>query len=83
LTPNRFEARIEPLGTFPPEAGTETFPLHLRVTNVGDTTWLSGPGDRKGTVQIGVQQLGADGVIHERDYFRAPLPCTVSPGESR
>jgi hypothetical protein len=82
LDPHRFEARIEPLGTFPPEAGTETFPLHLRLTNVGDTTWLNGPGDRKGTVQVGVLNLGDEGAIHDRDYFRAPLPCAVKPGES-
>jgi len=32
----------------------------LRLTNVGDTTWLNGPGQGKGTVQIGVQHLGAE-----------------------
>jgi hypothetical protein len=82
LDPHRFEARITPLGTFPPAADGDAFSLRLRITNAGDTTWLSGPGDRRGTVQVGVQRLSADGAIDELDYFRAPLAGPVVPGES-
>lgn len=82
LDPHRFEARIEPLGPFPPPADGDAFSLRLRITNAGDTTWLSGPGDRRGTVQVGVQRLSADGAVDELDYFRAPLPRLVAPGES-
>lgn len=80
--PHRFEARIEPAGAFPPEAGNDAFDLQLRLTNVGDTTWLHTPADERGTVQVGLHRLRPDGAIAERDYFRAPLPCTVRPGES-
>jgi len=58
--PHRFEARIEPVGTFPPPAGNDAFALHLRLTNVGDTTWLNAPVDERGTVRVGLQCLRPD-----------------------
>jgi SAM-dependent methyltransferase len=82
LDPHRFEARIEPLGPFPPRVDGNAFSLRLRITNAGDTTWLSGPQETRGTVRVGVQHLSADGAVDELDYFRAPLPGRVAPGES-
>ena len=82
LDPHRFEARIEPLGPSPPPADGDAFSLRLRITNAGDTTWLSGPHERRGTVRVGAQRLSADGAVDELDYFRAPLPGRVAPGES-
>jgi SAM-dependent methyltransferase len=80
--PHRFEARIEPTGPFPPTARDAGFSLHLRITNTGDTRWVDGPPGRRGTVCVGVQRVRPDGEIVERDYFRIPLPCAVTPGES-
>lgn len=80
--PHRFEARMEPVGPFPPAASLAGFPLHLRITNAGDTTWLEGPQDHQGTVSVGVQQLRPDGQIANRDYFRISLPRSVTPGEA-
>ncbi len=82
LDPHRFEARIEPLGAFPPRAEGDAFSLRLRLTNAGDTTWLSGPDERRGTVRVGVQRLSADGTAGDQDYFRASLPGPVPPGGS-
>jgi SAM-dependent methyltransferase len=80
--PHRFGARIEPLGPFPPRAAGDAFSLRLRLANVGDTKWVGGPEERRGTVRVGVQRLSADGAVEELDYFRAPLSGTVGPGES-
>ncbi len=80
--PHRFEARIEAAEPLPPRAVNGAFSLKLRVTNAGDTRWLHGASDDRGTVRVGVQALHPDGTIADRDYFRAPLPCAVSPGET-
>jgi hypothetical protein len=80
--PHRFEARIEPVGSFPPTPREAGFRLDLRLTNAGDTIWLDGDGDERGTVRVGVQSLQPDGRIAERDYFRLPLPGRIAPGES-
>ena len=80
--PHRFEARIEPVGPFPPRAEGSAFVLPLRLTNAGDTVWLAGPSAEAGTVRVGVQRLAANGAVSERDYFRLPLPSRVVPGET-
>ena len=80
--PHRFEARIDPLGSFPPHFEGDAFPLRLRVTNVGDTAWVAHPPEGKGTVRIGVQLLAVDGAVTELDYFRIPLPRPVEPGDT-
>jgi SAM-dependent methyltransferase len=80
--PHRFEARIEPVGPFPPQAEGGAFPLRLRLTNAGDTIWLPGASAERGTVRVGVQRLAADEAVAERDYFRLPLPVRVAPGET-
>jgi hypothetical protein len=80
--PHRFEARIEPVGPFPPRVDGRTFPLQLRLTNVGDTVWLAGSSAERGTVRLGVQRLDASGAVAELDYFRLPLPGRVVPGET-
>ncbi len=80
--PHRFAARIEPLGVFPPAADAESFPLRLRLTNAGDTTWLAQPAGVRGTVSVGVQLVDAAGAVSDRDYLRIPLPRDVAPGEA-
>ncbi len=80
--PRRFEARIEPLGAFPPTSGPDGCLLRLRVTNAGDTVWLAGPAAARGTVAVGVQLLDATGAPEDVDYLRIPLPRDVTPGEA-
>jgi hypothetical protein len=80
--PHRFEARIEPLGSFPPSADAESFRLRLRLTNAGDTIWLAEPPETRGTVSVGVQLVDATGAVADRDYLRIPLPKDVTPGET-
>jgi SAM-dependent methyltransferase len=80
--PHRFEARIEPLGSFPPPAGAAAFRLRLRLTNAGDTIWISEPRGTRGTVSVGVQLVDETGAVAERDYLRIPLPKNVAPGET-
>jgi hypothetical protein len=78
--PHRFEARIEPLGAFPPRVDADSFRLRLRLTNAGDTTWLARPPNARGTVSVGVQLVEAGGAVTDRDYLRIPLPGDVTPG---
>ncbi len=80
--PHRFEARIEPLGDFPPTPDAGRFRLRLRLTNTGDTIWLAEPEKARGTVSLGVQLLDAEGGVRDRDYLRIPLPSDVAPGAS-
>ncbi len=60
----------------------------VTVRNVGDTIWLAQPLDEpgipshgRGYVRLGVQLLGGDGRLLQRDYRRVPLPHDVQPGE--
>jgi ubiquinone/menaquinone biosynthesis C-methylase UbiE len=60
-----------------PETGAgNVLRLRCRVTNTGTTMW-NDQADRE--VRLGVQLLGADGAIVDRDYARHPLP-RMSPG---
>ncbi len=80
--PHRCQALIEPRGPFPPRAEHGAFPLRLRLTNTGDTTWLAGSAAEAGTVGVGVQRLAEDGTVATLDYHRLPLPAPVAPGET-
>jgi ubiquinone/menaquinone biosynthesis C-methylase UbiE len=60
-----------------PEVGARnSLRLRCRVTNTGTTMW-NDKADRE--VRLGVQLVGADGAIIDRDYMRHPLP-RLSPG---
>jgi hypothetical protein len=80
--PHRLEARIESLASLPPTVEDGTAPLRVRLTNIGDTTWVPAPPEGRGTVRIGVQRLAEDGEGADLVYFRIPLPGRVEPGES-
>jgi SAM-dependent methyltransferase len=84
-TPHRLQAEIEVREGRPDRPlapGSAPLPLRLRIANTGDTRWLAEPGVAAGLVRLGVQLRAADGTLLERDYFRAPLPRSVDPGES-
>jgi len=53
--------------------------ITLQVTNAGDTVWLSKP-TVPGFVTLGVKLRR--NLRREREYWRAPLPKDVAPGES-
>lgn len=81
-SPHRLGARLEILDPAPPErvAPSTLLSVRLRVTNTGDTRWLTGPLAERGTVSVGVQLRDEAGVLLARDYHRAPLPRSVDPG---
>lgn len=82
--PHRLAAQIEILEgrpAAPVEAGS-SIPVRLRVANTGDTRWLADSATPEGLVRVGVQVLAVDGTLLQRDYFRAPLPASLDPGES-
>jgi SAM-dependent methyltransferase len=54
----------------------------IEARNLGDTIWLAGPLSRPGEVQLGVQVVGSDGAVIERDWRRIALPRCVHPGEA-
>lgn len=56
--------------------------LHLKVTNTGDTLWLSSPLRAGGWVRIGIQSSSDGGRTWNRDWRREPLPRDVAPGET-
>ena len=82
-SPDNPRARIEPaVGNVRVTAGE---PLELRVglTNTGDTRWLSGAPERRGTTQLGAQlhRAGAGaGAGIDAEWSRTPLPHDVPPG---
>ena len=54
--------------------------LRLRVTNTGDTRWLSTEG-RPGWTRIGAHLTNANsGAVLDYDWHRSPLPDDVPPG---
>jgi SAM-dependent methyltransferase len=57
-------------------------PLSLRITNTGDTKWLSGPETERGSVTLGVQLGSPRAADVTVDYFRAELPFDVDPGKA-
>jgi hypothetical protein len=56
--------------------------LHLEVTNIGDTLWLSCPLRAGGWVRVGIQSSSDGGRTWNRDWRRESLPRDVAPGET-
>jgi hypothetical protein len=59
-----------------------TMTLAARVTNRGNFAWPCAASGTRKAVAVGVQLLGADHSMIDRDYFRHPLPADVQPGGS-
>lgn len=53
--------------------------LRLRVRNTGTTRWEASAAG--GQVRLGVQLMGEDGSLLNRDYSRHELPAPMDPGE--
>jgi hypothetical protein len=52
--------------------------VHVHVANSGSTRWDTAPS--AGQVRLGVQLLGVDGCVINRDHSRHPLPAPIDPG---
>lgn len=84
--PGYLAARIEPLGV--PSSGLATRAgqsagFRCRVTNTGDTRWLTGAGGVLGWTRLGVHlyAAGQERAI-DLDWHREDLPVEVEPGET-
>ncbi|HSB62230.1 MAG TPA: hypothetical protein VLI67_10955, partial [Vicinamibacteria bacterium] len=56
--------------------------LPVRVSNSGNTLWLSGNSRSRGEVGLGGRLRDASGRVVAADLFRASLPRSVAPGDS-
>ena len=55
----------------------------VRVANTGEAVWILAEGVA-GEVKLGVQLLGPDGSLHQRDFMRVPLhPALAQPGSEQ
>jgi hypothetical protein len=52
--------------------------VRVSIANLGTTTWSTSP--EAGEVRFGVQLLGNDGDVLDRDYARHRLPAPILPG---
>ena len=81
----RHRARLEPLGVPQPGIlraipGAE-IALTCRVHNVGESTWLAGPGRFPGEALLGVRLRPAATDTQLQDWARGLIPREMSPGE--
>ncbi len=80
--PDNPKARIEP--PVEPVQVAAGAPIQLRVslTNTGDTRWLCGTPDQRGTTQLAAALHGGDpGTLVDEKWSRTLLPRDVPPGE--
>jgi SAM-dependent methyltransferase len=83
LRPGQLRARLTLVGEAPERltAGA-AFEATLRVENVGDTIWLTGPASRKGAVMVGIRVLDEAGSVVAEVHDEPPLRRALAPGES-
>lgn len=56
----------------------------IRITNIGDTRWLSGAGAESGCTRLGAhlyRERGSDEELVDFDWYRQELPHDVAPGQ--
>jgi len=59
----------------------QSLTIDLKVTNLGDATWLADGEDGIGVVYLGAHRSGGDDNLVDRDIGRVKIPHTVRPGE--
>jgi len=59
----------------------QSLTIDLKVTNLGDATWLADGEDGIGVVYLGAHRSGGDDNLVDRDIARVKIPHTVRPGE--
>lgn len=79
--PDNPRARIEPAVDDARVPAGQSLELRVGLSNTGDTRWLSGAPERRGTTQLGAQlrRAGSDTGI-DAEWSRTPLPHDVAPG---
>lgn len=70
-------AELEIAETLPSTWTASEVIARVRIRNVGTTTWNRSASDH---VRLGVQLLGSDGSVIDRDYLRQDFPGPVLPG---
>ena len=61
---------------------TQWLAIDLKVTNVGDATWLADGEDEIGVVYLGAHQSSGDDNRIDRDIARVKVPRAVRSGET-
>jgi ubiquinone/menaquinone biosynthesis C-methylase UbiE len=74
-------ARIEADGLAARARAGGVLRLRVMLTNAGSSAWRPRTSTGTGQVMLGVQLLDAEGRVVNRDYFRAPLPSVIGPGD--
>jgi SAM-dependent methyltransferase len=73
-------ARLGIVASEPIADGSGDIELTVQVANTGEAVWILAEGVA-GEVKLGVQLLGADGSLQQRDFMRVPLhPAQAHPG---
>ena len=81
-TPHRTDSRraeIQILEAPSRVAAGRPVPVRLRIRNTGDTAWHTD--GAASAVRLGVQLLGADGRLVDRDFYRHDLSGPIAPGQ--
>lgn len=80
--PDNLQARIEPAVDRGRVTAGAPIRLHVRVSNTGDTLWLSGTPDQRGTTQLAADLYRVDpGTCIDARWSRTLLPRDVPPGD--
>jgi SAM-dependent methyltransferase len=78
--PHALAARLAIVSAASVADGPGDIELTVRVANTGEAVWILAEG-APGEVKLGVQLLGADGSLQQRDFMRVPLhPALALPG---
>ena len=80
--PDNLQARIEPAVDRERVTAGAPMQLHVRLTNTGDTRWLCGTPDQRGTTQLAanLHRIDPDTCIDPK-WSRTLLPRDVPPGD--
>ena len=80
--PDNPRARIEPAVSNARAPAGQPLELRVSLTNTGDTRWLSGSPERRGTTQLAAQLHGpGSNAGTDAEWSRTPLPRDVVPGD--
>ena len=80
--PDNLQARIEPTVDRARVTAGVPIQLHVRLTNTGDTRWLGGTPDQRGTTQLAAALHRADpNTCIDAKWSRTLLPRDVPPGD--
>ncbi len=80
--PDNLHARIEPAVDSGRVTAGALIALHVRLTNTGDTRWLCGTPDQRGTTQLAADLYGSDpDTCIDGKWSRTLLPHDVPPGD--